>query len=124
MNTNTMTIAKKYETANKGHMEEIIKEFIDVYKTLGYHVYKMSDGSLLAVDEASNPVFVKHMEKKKAAKRAKDTKASRYAYVSKYIALFNVDNDRVAANIAIIEHYIVKYDNREDFENAIIALLG
>ena len=51
-----------------------------------------------------------------------DTKASRYAFVQRYITVFSVPADKI--NVCLIENAVIKYDNRIDFEEAIARILG
>ena len=79
----------------------------------GYKRNRFKDGSMLRIFEAFYPSFCKKMEEIKKATLAKkaeeakkdDTKASRYAFVQRYITVFSVPADKI--NVCLIENAVI-----------------
>ena len=136
----TMTTANiiKEKYFNDNSFVEVVESMpingIDCSKAFdnafGFKRVRFNDGSMLRIFEAFYPSFCKKMEeikkaaaaKKTAAAKAADTKENRYLYIQRYITVFSVDAENV--DICLLDEAVIKYPDRNDFEEAIARILG
>ena len=133
-NTNTIasTINRTYfnnmliEASSVGYLRDLQ---ISTAHSMGDKVYRFSDNSMLISIKEMAPMVeaklrqIKTEAKAKAEAKAKieDSKNSRYIFVSRALALYNVESDKV--DRVLVEHLVISCPSREEFESKMLSLL-
>lgn len=133
-NNNTNTIASKI---NRTYFNDMLIEVspvkrdfqISTAKIFGDKVYRFKDGSMFIAIKELAPMVDAKLEKIKAESKAKaeakakaeDTKVSRYIFVSRALALYNVESTKV--DRVLVDHLVISCATRKEFESKVLSLL-
>lgn len=94
---------------------------------IGMKLIKFRDGSALNVWEIEYQKIVSEIKQYLANKKkdtTADSKADRFKYISRCFVVFSDKIDVSKVNTAEIEVLVIKYNNRKEFEQAVLSYLG
>ena len=95
--------------------------------TIGMKLIKFRDGSALNVWEFNYQTIVSKIKQyltNKKKETTADTKADRFKYISRCFTVFATEIDMSKVNTAEMEVIVIRYNDRDEFEKAVLSYLG